>query len=86
MPAAPVFRNVFGKIRPVEVLLYANSKHLRDPDGDIDSARKIRVQLNRIQRHSKQRICACIHGRISDEHADRRKQPVRNDKLFEISP
>ena len=55
MPAPPVIIDRSRKIRLPEILLQRNAKKLRNADRNIDAAREVRVELQRVQQNRKAR-------------------------------
>ena len=85
MPTVPVFLERHGRKRMAEILRQPDSHHLRNTDGDVDSARKITVNLCGIQNSGKKNKAACIFG-SSGQFSDHGRNGVRNDQFFEKSP
>ena len=86
MPAPPEFLEGLGEIGSIEVFGQRQSQHLRDAQYRVHAAGKVTVQLQRIQQHSRQRICAAVGFRLGTDGSDDHAQPGGNDQFFQQSP
>ena len=86
MPAPPILGDIARKVRADEVFLYAYAQYLRNTDGDIYAAGEVGVELGRVQNRADENIRAGVRLRVAAQSCHGDKQPVGNDKLFEIAP
>ena len=86
MPAVPVFLNIFRKIREVKVLGNVYSKDLGDTYGDVDTAREVAVEVERVKEHCYENEGALISVGVGGKCDDRGSDAVRDDHLLEVAP
>ena len=86
MPSAPVLCQGLCKIWTAEVLRHCDSQHLGNTSGDINAARKISIELQRIDQHCKQGGKTAILCFISQYCILDRSGTVCNDHLFNKAP
>ena len=86
MPAVPIIRQCCGEIRLAEVLDHVNSEDLRNGAGYINSAGKVRINLQRIKQHRKAQGRPGERFRGLRNRPDRRGSVIRNHQFFEQAP
>ena len=83
MPAAPVILQGHRQEGMVEILLDLHPKDLRRPQGDIDAAGKIRVELNGVEQKKDQGVSpaetAGVIARLMRDE-DLRRQIVKGQR------
>ena len=86
MPAVPIIRQCCGKIRLAEVLDHVNSEDLRNGAGYINSAGKVRINLQRIKQDRKAQRRPGERLRGLRNRTDRRSSVIRNHQFFKQAP
>ena len=86
VPAAPVIVDRGRQIRLAEVLRKADPQNLCNPSGNIDAARKIRIELQRIQKDRQHRHGAGILLIVAGHKVDVIHNPVGEDHLAQVPP
>ena len=89
MPSAPVFVDALGEVRTLEVVDQIDAEELSHAAGDIDTAREVGVQLERIEQDGEgQRrtgiLVVALRG--SGNGVDRHNRSVSDDQLLEEAP
>ncbi len=86
MPAVPVFLNVFREIREVKVLGNVYAQDLGDTNGDVDAAREVAVEVERVKEHRDKNEGSLISVGVSRKRDDCGSDAVRDDHLLEVTP
>ena len=89
MPSAPIFVDGLREVRTLEVVDQIDAEELRHTAGDINTAREVGVQLERIEQDGEgQRragiLIVALRGR--SDGIDRHDRSVGDDQLLEEAP
>ena len=88
MPALPELGDTSGHIRLAEILPDTDSEQLGSPGDDVDTACKIRIQLNAVKEGGDQdrESRVPVLFKSAEHFIDDHRSPFRDDHLFKEAP